>query len=280
MAYKCNISFGLVYVPIKLVAAAKDNDIGFNMIDSKSGSRIKYVKTNDSGEKVENADIVKGYEYEENKYVIFTDEDFEKIKSPKDKDIVIQCFVSVDEIEPVYYNKPYYVVPTGAEKAFNVLAKAMQETGKAAIAKTVLGTKETLIAIRSIGGTLMLNTLYFHDEIQSVPYKTEIQSGGKELDLAKSIIFGMEEHFEPHNYTDEYRERLLGAIRAKIDGQEISAPKASAGRGISDLMEALQKSLDEQALKKKAVDKAKKDIGRRREKRSSTAKKSITKKAK
>lgn len=281
MAYKCNISFGLVYVPIKLVTAAKDNDIGFNMIDRRSGSRIKYVKTNDSGEKVENSDIVKGYEYADDKYVIFTDEDFEKIKSPKDKDIVIQCFVSVDEIEPVYYNKPYYVVPTGAEKAFNVLVKAMQETGKAAIAKTVLGTKETLIAIRSIGGALILNTLYFHDEIQSVPYKTESEPGEKELDLAKSIIFGMEEHFEPSSYSDEYRGRLLNAIQAKIDGQEISAPKAATGRGISDLMEALQKSLDEQVLKKKAVDKAKKDISKRREKPSSSPeKKPVSRKAK
>lgn len=267
MAYKCNISFGLVYIPIKLVVAAKDNDVGFNMIDSKSGSRIKYVKTNENGEKVENSDIVKGYEYEENKYVIFTDEDFEKLKTPKDKNIEIQCFVSVDEIEPVYYNKPYYVVPTGAEKAFNVLVKAMQDTGKAAIAKTVLGTKETLIAIRSIGGALMLNTLYFHDEIQVCPYKNSDTMGGKELELAKSIIFGMEEHFEPDNYNDEYRDRLLQAIKAKIDGQEISVPKEPVGKGISDLMEALQRSLDEQALKRKAVDSAKKRLSERKEKR-------------
>ncbi len=251
MAYKCNISFGLVYIPIKLVTAAMDNDIGFNMIDSKSGSRIKYVKTNADGEKVENSDIVKGYEYEENKYVIFSDEDFEKIKSPKDKNIDIQCFVSVDEIEPVYYNKPYYVVPTGAEKAFNVLVKAMAETDKAAIAKTVLGTKETLIAIRSIDGALMLNTLYFHDEIRQCPYKSEDGSSGKELELAKSIIFGMEEHFEPRSYNDEYRERVLAAIKAKIDGREITAPKTPAGKGISDLMEALQRSLDEQISKKR-----------------------------
>lgn len=266
MAYKCNISFGLVYIPIKLVVAAEDNDIGFNMIDSKSGSRIKYVKTNEMGEKVENSDIVKGYEYEENKYVVFSEEDFERLKTPKDKNIDIQCFVSVDEIQPVYYDRPYYVVPTGAEKAFDVLVKAMRETNKAAIAKTVLGTRETLIAIRSIGGALMLNTLYFHDEIRACPYKSSEEVGGKELELAKSIIYGMEEHFEPENYSDEYRERLLEAIRAKIDGKEISEPKAASGKGISDLMEALQRSLDEQALRKKAVLNAKKSMGERKPK--------------
>lgn len=257
-SYKCNISFGLVYIPVKLVAAAKSNDISFNMIDKKTMSRIKYVKTDVDGNAVDSSNIVKGYEYDDDKYVIFTDEDFEKIKSPADKNIEIQSFVAVSEIDPVYYNKPYYVVPSGAEKAFGVLLAAMEEAGKAAIAKTVLGTKETLIAIRSIGGTMMLNTLYFHDEIQLNPYRSEGEAGKKELDLAKAIISSMEEHFEPSNYRDEYRERLLAAIQAKVDGEEIKSPAAPKGKGISDLMEALQKSLDEQRLKKQAVAEAKK----------------------
>lgn len=252
-SYKCNISFGLVFIPVKLVAAAKNNDIGFNMIDKKTMGRIKYVKTNENGDKVENDDIVKGYEYDDGKYVIFTDEDLEKIKSPKDKNIEIQSFVSLSEIDPVYYNKPYYVVPSGAEKAFNVLVYAMEQSKKAAIAKTVLGTKETLIAMRSIGGSLMLNTLYFYDEIQSNSYKVEVEPAQKELDLAKAIIGGMEEKFEPRNYRDEYRDRLLDAIKAKVDGEEIKSPSVKQTRGISDLMEALQRSLDEQLLKKKAV---------------------------
>ncbi|MCH5163438.1 MAG: Ku protein [Clostridiales bacterium] len=257
-SYKCNISFGLVYIPVRLVAAAKSNDISFNMIDKKTMSRIKYVKTDISGNAVESSDIVKGYEYEDDKYVIFTDKDFEKIKSPADKNIEIQSFVAVSEIDPVYYNKPFYVVPSGAEKAFGVLLAAMEEAGKAAIAKTVLGTKETLIAIRSIGGTMMLNTLYFNDEIQLNPYKNEGEVGKKELDLAKAIIGSMEEHFEPQKYRDEYRERLLEAIQAKVDGEEIKSPATPKGKVISDLMEALQKSLDEQRLKKQAVAEAKK----------------------
>ena len=259
-SYKCNISFGLVYIPVKLVAAAKSNDVGFNMIDKNTMSRIKYVKTDGDGNKVDNADIVKGYEYEDGKYVIFGEDDFEKIKTPSDKNIEIQSFVSVDEIDPVYYNKPFYVVPSGAEKAFSVLLAAMAETGKAAIAKTVLGTKETLIAIRSIGGDMVLNTLYFFDEIQANPYRGECEPGKKELDLAKAIIDGMEEQFEPKNYKDEYRERLLEAIQAKIDGQEIKTPMTKKGRGIADLMEALERSLNEQQLKRQAVEKAKKVV--------------------
>lgn len=257
-SYKCNLSFGLVYIPVKLVAAAKSNDIGFNMIDSKSMSRIKYVKTDMDGNKVDNKDIVKGYEYEAGKFVIFSDKDFEDIKTTSDKNIEIECFVSVDEIDPIYYNKPFYVVPSGAEKAFAVLLTAMAESGKAAIAKTVLGSKESLIAVRSIDGAMVLNTLYFSDEIQASPYKATGETGKKELDLAKAIIEGMNEHFAPEKYKDEYRERLMQAIQAKVEGEEIKTPTAKTYRGISDLMEALQKSLDEQQLKKQSVVKAQK----------------------
>lgn len=257
-SYKCNISFGLVFIPVKLVAAAKNNDISFNMIDVKSMSRIKYVKTDAFGNQVNSDDIVKGYEYEDGRYVVFSDEDFERIKTSADKNIEISSFVSLSDIDPTYYNKPYYVVPGGAQKAFSVLLTAMEQTGKAAIAKTVLGTKETLVAIRSIGGQMLLSTLYFYDEIQVNPYKNEISALDKEIELAKSIIGGMEERFEPQDYRDEYRERLLQAIRAKIEGEEIKTPTQAKSRGISDLMEALEKSLKEQRLKKQAVDKAQK----------------------
>lgn len=259
-SYKCNISFGLVYIPVKLVAAAKSNDIGFNMLDGKTQSRIKYQKVNENGEIVNNSDIVRGYEYEDGKYVVFSDDDLEKIKTQADKNIEIQCFVSENDIEPVYYNKPYYVVPSGAEKAYDVLVEAMRQTGKAAIAKTVLGTKETLIAIRSLGNAAILNTLYFYDEIQANPYRGKGESAEKELALAKAIIDGMEEEFSPEKYRDEYRERLLSAIKAKAEGREFAIPSKKNGRSVSDLMEALQRSLDEKVLKKQAVSKAKSEL--------------------
>lgn len=257
-SYKCNLSFGLVYIPVKLVAAAKNNDVGFNMIDKKTLSRIKYQKTDDRGNKVDNADIVKGYEYEDGKYVVLDQSDFEKIKTHADKNIEIDSFVSVEEIDPVYYNKPFYLVPTGAEKAFSVLLAAMRETGRAAVAKTVLGTKETLVAIRAVGESLMLSTLYFYDEIEKSPYAVKDAPAAKELDLAKAIIGGMERHFDPQSYKDEYRERLLAAIQSKIDGKEIKIPQLHSPRGIDDLMEALQKSLDEQLRKNKSMPRLKK----------------------
>ena len=159
-SYKGSISFGLVYIPVTLYSAVKDNSIGFNMIDKKTMSRVKYKKTcaDCDGREVRQEDIVKGFEYEDGKYVVFDDKDFDKLKSKKDKNITIEKFVKLSEVDPIYFDKPYYVVPTGAEKAFAVLLAAMEQEGKAAVAKTVLGTKETLILIRAKGVQMLLNT--------------------------------------------------------------------------------------------------------------------------
>ncbi|MFW5780397.1 MAG: Ku protein, partial [Bacillota bacterium] len=129
-SYKSSISFGLVFIPIKLVNVIKSNDIGFNMIDKNSNSRISYKKVSlATGEEVRQDDIVKGYQYEKDRYVIFDDNDFEKLKTKKDKSITIEAFVDIKEIDPVYYNKPYYVVPDGAERAFMLLKEAMEKEG-------------------------------------------------------------------------------------------------------------------------------------------------------
>lgn len=172
-SYKGSISFGLVYIPVTLHSAIKHTDVGFNLIDKKTMSRVRYKKTCEAcgDREVKQEDIVKGYEYEKGKYVIFDEKDLEKIKTEKDKNITIEKFVSLSEIDPVYYDKPYYVVPTGAEKAFAVLVAAMEEENKAAIAKTVLGTKETVIMIRSKDGQMVLNTLFFDEEITKNPAK-------------------------------------------------------------------------------------------------------------
>ena len=172
-SYKGSISFGLVYIPVTLHSAVKDNSIGFNMIDKKTMSRVKYKKTcaDCDGREVRQEDIVKGFEYEDGKYVIFENKDFDKLKSKKDKNITIEKFVHLSEVDPIYFDKPYYVVPTGAEKAFAVLLAAMEQEEKAAVAKTVLGTKETLILIRARDGQMLLNTLFFEEEITSNPVK-------------------------------------------------------------------------------------------------------------
>ena len=245
-SYKGSISFGLVYIPVTLHNSIKQNDIGFNMIDKKTKSRVRYKKTCEEcdGREVKQEDIVKGFEYEDGKYVIFEEKDFEKIKTKKDKNITIEQFVEVAEVDPIYYDKPYYVVPTGAEKAYAVLLAAMEQSGKAAIAKTVLGTKETLVMIRAKDGQMHLNTLFFADEVVSNPAKAVNEKGNAaELKMARTLIGSMTGKFEPEQYKDEYREKLQEAIEKKIAGKEITAPKEKEIT-VSNLMEALTKSLE------------------------------------
>lgn len=254
-AYKGAIAFGLVYIPISLSVSVKNNDIGFNMIEKKTMTRIKYKKTcvDCNNKEVKNEDIVKGFQYEKDKYVIFTDKDFEKIKSQKDKNIVIQQFVNLDEIDPIYYDKAYYVNPVGADKAFNVLLEAMEKQNKAGIAKTVLGTKETLIVIRVRDGKMLINTLFFHEEIQKSPVikKSKIQK--KELDLAINLINQMTEPFKPEKFKDEYNLKIKKAIKQKIAGNEIIESKDEPKPAkIINLMEALQKSIETNKPKAKA----------------------------
>ncbi len=256
-SYKGSISFGFVYIPVTLHSAVKENSVGFNMIDKNTMSRVRYKKTCEDcgGKEIKQEDIVKGYEYADGKYVIFSDKDFESLKTKKDKNITIEQFVDIGEVDPIYFNKPYYVVPTGAEKAFSLLLFAMEQEGKAAIAKTVLGTKETLIAIRSKNGQMLLNTLFFYEEITKNPANDITESGnGEELELAKQIIKSMSGKFEPQKYKDEYKQKVKAAIESKIAGEEIVSVKEAAGGSVIDLMDALKKSLD---LSRKAKSTAK-----------------------
>ncbi len=246
-SYKGSISFGLVYIPVTLHSTIKENDIGFNMIDKKTMSRVKYKKTcaDCEGREVKQEDIVKGFEYEDGKYVIFEEKDFEKIKSKKDKNITIEKFVNLSEVDPLYFDKPYYVAPAGAEKAFAVLLTAMEQEGKAAVAKTVLGTKETLILIRAKDGQMLLNTLFFEEEVTKNPAKEITEKGNAaELKMAKAIIEEMTGEFNPEEYRDEYRQKVQDAIERKIAGKEIVAPKEKNVGTVANLMDALTKSLE------------------------------------
>ncbi|MBO7368984.1 MAG: Ku protein [Clostridia bacterium] len=251
-SYKGSINFGLVYIPVTLHSSIKTSEVGFNMIDKKTMSRVKYKKTcaDCDGREVKQEDIVKGFEYEEGKYVIFDDKDFEKIKSKRDKNITIEKFVDIKEVDPLYFDKPYYVAPTGAEKAFSVLLSAMEQEGKAAIAKTVLGTKETLIAIRAKDGQMLLSTLFFAEEVAKNPAKEIKEKGSEqELKMAKAIIEGMSGKFDPEDYKDEYTEKIKSAIEQKIAGKEIVTPKEGKEAKPVDLMEALLKSLNDLNVK-------------------------------
>lgn len=245
MPVKSSIAFGLVYIPITMTPAAKVADIGFNMLHKTKNARISYKKVvAGSDEEVPASDIVKGYRYADGKYVVFSDDDFDKLKTQKDKQITIEQFVDLGEIDPIYYEKSYYISPTGGEKAFALLQKALGEENKVGIAKTVLGNKETLIALRLVGDKMVLSTMYFYDEIQPAPAVKEESVSDAELKLAKTLIESMTKPFEPRDYKDEYRARLMEAIEQKINGQEITQPVEKQEKGIVNLMEALTASLN------------------------------------
>ncbi|MGI6701865.1 MAG: Ku protein [Christensenellales bacterium] len=243
--WKGSISFGLIYIPISLQIAAQEERVSFNQLHKDTLKRIRYLKTCEGCKDVRQSDIVKGYEYEKDKYVIFSDEDFEKLKTEKNKSIMIEQFVNLSEIDPIYYERAYYVIPQGAEKAFELLKKAMSEENKVGIAKAVFGEKENLVALRVINKEMVLNTLFFHYEIKKSQAKEiNINLDDKELKLAKQIIGSMTAPFEPEKYTDSYRERLLQAIDMKIKGEEIVKTEDKKLNIAIDLMDALTRSLE------------------------------------
>ena len=245
-SYKGSISLGFVYIPITLHASTQEHGISFHLLDKKTKSRVKYKKTcvDCKDKEIKNEDIIKGYEYEKGKYVLFDDDDFEKIKSIKEKSIVIEQFVNLDEIDPIYYQKAYYVVPTGAEKAYYLLLQAMEQENKAGLAKSIIGTKENLIIIRAKNHQMILNTLFFEDEIKSNPNQEITEKVTQaELKLAKTLIQEMTAPFKPKQYKDEYHQKIKKAIEAKIAGKKIVAVKEKAQVPIVDLMEALKNSL-------------------------------------
>lgn len=241
---KASITFGLVYIPVKLELAVKNNDISFNQLHKRTKERIRYKKTCPSCEgEVSPGDIVKGYEYESGKYVIIDDDEFEKLKTPRDRSIVIESFVNAKDIDPIYYGKTYYIHPDKATKPLALLVSAMSDN-KVAIARTVMSYKQNLVALRIKDKALTMSLLYYYDEIVAPPiYPTE-KLTKNEQELAKTLIASMSGKFEPKNYKDEYQEKLRAAINMKIRGKEIVAtPTAKDESAPIDLVAALQQSL-------------------------------------
>ncbi|HML37931.1 MAG TPA: Ku protein [Bacillota bacterium] len=247
VAHKGAISFGLVYIPIALYTATQDNDVHFNQLHKEDNSRIRYKKIcAHCGKEVSGEDIIKGFEYDKDKYVVITDSDLEKIKTEKDKTIQILHFADLETINPIYYEKSYHTAPeTGGEKAFELLRTAMKEESKVAIAKTVMGNKETLLALIPADDSILINTLFFEDDIKEIPksfVRPQLNEG--ELTMAKTLIESMVQPFDPSLYKDEYQERLRDLIEQKISGKEIVAPKEESPSNVIDLMDALKKSIE------------------------------------
>lgn len=246
VSHRGAISFGMVHIPVGLYTATQDNDIHFNQLCKEDGSRVKYKKVCDRcGKEIGAGDIVKGFEYEKGKYVTLTDDDFEKAKSEKDKTIHILHFTDLQNIRPIYYDKTYHAVPEqGGDKAFELLRRAMKEENKVAVAKTVMGTKEKLLALIPTEDGILVETLLFAEEVKETPKELghpQVQEA--ELTMAKTLINAMVQPFRPEQYQDEYKAKLWEIINKKIQGKEITAPAENIQVNVIDIMEALKQSL-------------------------------------
>jgi len=246
-AHKGSISMGLVLIPIGMYRATVDNDIHFNQLDKESGARIRYKKyCSHCGKEVGSKDIIKGYEYEKDRYVVMTDEELEKIKTRKDRTIHIIQFAKMSEVNMIYFDKDYYAVPdAGAEKAYELLRQSMLSLKKVAVAKTVMGTNEKLLVLYPTKEGIIIKTLFFHDEIAAMPKPVrKMKPDEQELSMAKMLVENMTKPFVAEDYHDEYQERLREAIMKKIEGQEIVSADTGSTANVIDLMDALQKSLE------------------------------------
>ena len=253
---KTVIAFGMVAIPIALYTATQDNDIHFNQLHREDGSRIRYKKVcAHCGKEVGAQDIVKGFEYDKDKYVVITDEEIEKIKTEKEKSIQILHFAQLNQISPVYYDRTYQAVPEpGGEKAFELLRAALMEEQKIAIGKTVWGTRDTLMAIIPRQEGVIVATMFYADEVKALQRTYERPAvSEQEMKIARLLISAMDTPFDPAQYKDEYQARLRELIESKIAGREVVAPREEAPGKVIDLMEALRASV-EKAQKEKEKD--------------------------
>ncbi|MDQ3945007.1 MAG: Ku protein [Actinomycetota bacterium] len=246
-----SISFGLVNVPVKLYSAISPKDVRFNQLEEGTNARIRQKRVSaETGEEVPYERIVKGYEISPDRYVVITPEELEALDPKATRAIDIEDFVEYDQIDPVHYERPYYLVPEkGAAKAYALLLQAMKESNKVAIARMVLRTKQYLAAIRPKGDVLCLETMLFADEVVSdseldgLP-GDDVEVSERELKMARQLIESLSTDFEPEKYRDEYREQVLALIEAKAEGQEIVAqPATEEPTQVVDLMAALEASL-------------------------------------
>jgi DNA end-binding protein Ku len=247
------ISFGLVNVPVKLYSAVSKKTVRFNQLHDEDGQRIQMKRVcSADGEEVPFEHIVKGYEISPDRYVVISPEELDALDPAKTRTIDIEDFVDLDEIDPLFYEHPYYLVPdTGASKAYKLLLSALEQTNKVAIARVVIRSKEYLTAIRPANGVLTMETMLFSDELVPVDSLDElpdedVKATQREVQMARQLIESLAADFDPTKYKDEYRERVLELIEAKAEGQEIAMPEVPEQPSeVPDLMAALEASLAE-----------------------------------
>ncbi|TMA26829.1 MAG: Ku protein [Deltaproteobacteria bacterium] len=266
-----SISFGLVSVPVKLFSATSPKEVRFHMLHDKDGARIQQKRVcSADGQEVPWEHIVKGFEISKGRYVTVAREELEAFNPRATKAIEIEDFVDLEQIDPIYYESTYYLVPDrGASKPYALLVEAMKKTGKVGVAKFVLRTKQYLCAVRPLGKALAVSTMLYADEVVSqdeLEGLPESKPGERELKMAEQLIGSLESDFDIKKYKDDYREQVLALLERKAEGEEIvAAEPAEAPRGkVVNLMDALQKSLA--AAKKGELREAEPDRGEVRRK--------------
>jgi DNA end-binding protein Ku len=246
------ISFGLVNVPVKLYSAVQRKGVRFNQLDSDGNVRIQQKRVNPlTGEEVPYERLVKGYEIAPDQYVVIEPGELEALEPHRSKTIDILDFVDLSEIDPIFYDHPYYLAPgTGGSKPYKLLLDAMRETNKVAIAKVVIRNKEALVAVRPHGDLLQMDTLIYFDEvvpqdrIDEVPDEN-VEVTDRELSIAKQLVESLATDWQPEQYRDEYREKVMEMIEQKAAGEEVAVqPVTEDAQPVPDLMSALKASLD------------------------------------
>jgi DNA end-binding protein Ku len=248
------ISFGLVTVPVKLYSAVSRKNVRFHQLNGKTGVRIQQRRVDPTtGEEVAYEDIVKGYELAPDRYVVIQGEELEALDPKKTRTIEIEEFVELSDVDPIFYDHPYYLAPgPGGAKPYRLLLDAMHDTGKVAIAKVVIRSKEQLVAIRPMGDVLAMSTMVFADEvidpstIDDIPDADDVAVKDREIEIAKQLVESLASDFEPEKFRDTYREEVLALIERKAAGEEIAVQPArdEEEEPVPDLMAALKASLD------------------------------------
>lgn len=253
------ISFGMVSIPVKLYTATEDKDISFNLLHKECGTRLKQLRWCPKHDRaVEWSEIARGYEYSKDEYVVMEDEDFEKLPLPSKQTVELTAFVEAQQIDPIYYQKTYYLEPEQkGVKPYALLMKALKEKALTGIAKIAIRNKEQLCALRPLDGTLVIETLFYPDEIREVPSEIDlgdVKVSPAEMKMAEALIELLQDDFKPEEYRDEYREALQQVIDAKLDGTEVEAPEVARPAKVTDLMSALKASVAAAKKKGRAED--------------------------
>ena len=253
------ITFGLISIPVRLFTAVEEKSLKFHQLHASDNGRIRYKRVcSIDEEEVPYDEIVKGYEYEKDRYVVFSDEELERLPSDSIRAVDVVSFVPLEEIDPIYFQKSYYLAPepTGI-KAYRLLARALQDSGRVAIAKFTLREKERLATLRLHDGVFVLETMYWPDEIRRADFdelEKDVEIRPQELAMAKTLIDNLTDHFQPDQFTDSYRQRLEAAAEAKIAGQEVAVAPTAEPTQILDLMEALKASVEATKAKREAAE--------------------------